>query len=242
MPWFFAVAEGDHAIQNPTNPEKVRRLGEHLRLSPHSRVLDLGCGRGGPALILAETFGCRIVAVERAAEFAPVVRERIAAARLDSLIRVVEADARDFEYEVGAFDAALCLGASFIWDGLEGTLAAIAPAVRHRGHVVVGEPFWNEWPLPSAVDDLGLTSLAGVTDTFNAAKLPVVGLIASSKDDWDVYESQHWRSLEEWLEANPNDPDTRGFRQRHQDARNTYLRTERELLAWAMVIGWKRDL
>jgi hypothetical protein len=32
MPWFFAVAESDHAIQNPTSAEKVRQVGEHLRV------------------------------------------------------------------------------------------------------------------------------------------------------------------------------------------------------------------
>jgi hypothetical protein len=65
LPWFFAVAERDHLIQNPTSPEKIRRLGELLRLEPKSRVLDIASGRGGPAIILAESFGCHIVGVER---------------------------------------------------------------------------------------------------------------------------------------------------------------------------------
>jgi SAM-dependent methyltransferase len=133
MTWFHAVAERDHAIQNLTNPEKIRLLGEHVRLSAQSYVLDVACGRGGPALILAETFGCRIVAVERAAEFVDVARERVSAAGLESSIEVVESDARAFPLEAAAFDAALCLGASFIWDGLAGTLAALTPAVRPLG-------------------------------------------------------------------------------------------------------------
>jgi cyclopropane fatty-acyl-phospholipid synthase-like methyltransferase len=152
LPWFFAVAERDHAIQNPTSPEKIRRLGELLRLDRQSRLLDVACGRGGPAIILAETFGCRIVGVERAPEFVQVARERVAEAGLEPLIEVIERDAREFPLEPNAFDAALCLGASFIWDGLDGMLATLAPAVKPGGHVVVGEPFWRRWPLPEGTD------------------------------------------------------------------------------------------
>ncbi|MFY9577910.1 MAG: hypothetical protein WAQ33_01165, partial [Gaiellaceae bacterium] len=60
MAWYFAVAERDHEIQNPTSPEKIRLLGERLRLGPESHVLDLACGKGGPAVILAREFGCTI--------------------------------------------------------------------------------------------------------------------------------------------------------------------------------------
>ena len=61
MPWYYAIAESDHELQNPTNPEKIRLLGERLRLGPESRVLDVACGKAGPAVLLASTFGCRIV-------------------------------------------------------------------------------------------------------------------------------------------------------------------------------------
>jgi SAM-dependent methyltransferase len=239
MPWYYAVAERDHPIQNPTSPDKIRRLGERLRLNQESHVLDTACGRGGPALILAETFDSRILGVERAPEFAQVARERIAEANLEKLVEIVEQDALDFEFQRGAFDVAMCLGASFIWDSLAGTLAAIAPAVRPGGHVVVGEPYWRRWPLPRGVEDEGYTTLAGTTQRFEAAGLAVVGLIASSEDDWDEYESLHWCALEEWLAENPADPDAQEIRRLHEESRDRYLRWQRELLGWAIVIGWK---
>ncbi len=93
MAWYFAVAERDHEIQNPTSPAKIRLLGERLRLGPDSHVLDLACGKAGPALILANEFGCRITGVERAPEFAAVARERAALERR-GVLEVVERDAR----------------------------------------------------------------------------------------------------------------------------------------------------
>ena len=64
-------------------------------------------------------------------------------------------------------------------------------------------------------------------------------LIASSEDDWDTYESLHWRALEEWLAANPDDPDAPTIRERFEDGRDRYLRHERALLGWAIFVGWK---
>src|SRR4051794_7723729 len=207
MPWFFAVAERDHVIQNPLSPEKIRELGSRLRLGPATEVLDLACGKCGPASILAAEFGCRITAVERAAEFVAEARERIAAAGLEDRIELVEADASDFDLGEERYDVVMCLGASFIWDGLDTELAALRPAARTGGAVVVGEPFWNRWPLPDGTDDGGFVPLAQTVARLTAAGLPVETLIASSVDDWDRYESLHWRALEEWLAANPDDED-----------------------------------
>ncbi|MDQ3992904.1 MAG: methyltransferase domain-containing protein, partial [Actinomycetota bacterium] len=183
MPWYHAVAEREHELQNPTSVEKIRLLGERMRLGPHSRVLDLAAGRGGPALVLAQAFGCRITCVERAPEFADAARRRLADADVGELVDVVEADARDFAIAPGTYDAALCLGASFVWDGLEGTLAALSPGVRRGGYVAVGEPYWRRWPLPGATDPAGFVALAETMERLHRAGLRPTSLIASSEDD-----------------------------------------------------------
>ena len=239
MPWYYDVAERDHVLQNPTSPEKIRLLGERLRLGPESRVLDLACGKAGPALLLADAFGCRVVGVERAPEFAAVARERVQAAGLADRIEIVEGDAAAFPLEPGAWDAALCLGASFVWHGLEGTLAALLPAVRPSGHVVVGEPFWRSWPLPEGVDDDGYVPLRETVARLEAAGLALVTLIASSEDDWDTYEALHWRALEEWLAEHPREQDSVAIRERHEAQRQAYLRHERALFGWAIFAGRK---
>jgi len=239
VPWFYAVAERDHQLQNPTSPEKIRLLGEYLRLGPESRVLDLACGQGGPALLLAQTFGCAVVGVERSPEFVAAARTRVAEAGLEERIEIVEGDASAFPLEPEAWDAALCLGASFVFHDLTGTLAALTPAVHPGGFVVVGEPYWREWPLPDPVEDLGYLPLRETVERFELAGLSLVALVAASEDDWDRYESQHWRAVEEWLAANPDDPDAPEIRARHERAREEYLRWQRTLMGWAMFAGRK---
>ena len=150
MTWWYAVVEARHELQNPTSPEKIRELGERLDLGPDSHLLDIASGKGGPALLLAEIFGCRLTCVERSPEFVAVARERTAAAGLEDRIEVVEADAAT--YELGRYDAALCLGASFAYGGLVPTLERLRSAAPL---FAVGEPYWREWPLPAEADSDG---------------------------------------------------------------------------------------
>jgi SAM-dependent methyltransferase len=241
VPWYYGVAERGHDIQNPSSPEKIRELGERLRLGPESRVLDVACGRAGPAIVLASTFGCHIIGVERAPVFAEAARDRVRAAGLEELVEIVEGDAAAFPVDDGTWDAVLCLGASFVWADLSETLEALAPATRRGGHVVVGEPYWRRQPPEDHPD--GPETFASLEETvtrFERAGLPVVALIAASEDDWDRYESLHWRAVEEWLDENPNDPEADELREQNQRYKRLYLRWNRELLGWAIFAGRKR--
>src|SRR2546421_7739826 len=96
---FHELGQRDHELQNPTSAEKIRLLGDYLRLGADSRVLDIACGKGGPAILLASTFGCRVVGVELRAAFANDARVRVAAAGLAELVEVHTADARAFPLE-----------------------------------------------------------------------------------------------------------------------------------------------
>jgi SAM-dependent methyltransferase len=238
MTWYHVVAERDHEIQNPTSPEKLRLLGELLQLGPETRVLDIACGRGGPALLLASTYGCRITGVELAPEFATAARVRAAEAGLGHLVEIVEADAREFPSPGESWDAALCLGATFVWNDLAGTLGALVPAVRAGGHVAVGEPYWRSEP-PSGEDDLGYVDLAETVRRFESAGLVTVGLIGASVDDWDRYESLHWRAVEAWLAEHPDAPNAPELRRANDEFRRAYIESRRELLGWALLAGRK---
>lgn len=240
MTWWYAVVEADHELQNPTSPEKIRLLGERLGLDRDSRVLDIASGRGGPALILAEAFGCRLTCVERSPEFVSAARERVADARLEDRIELVEADAATFEPV--RYDAALCLGATFVYGGLVPTLerlSAVAP------QVAVGEPYWRAWPLPPEAapheaepheGEDAWHPLAATIELAESTGVRVVSLIASSEDDWDRYESLHWQTLDHWLARNPEHPQADEFRARGAAHRKRYLRWERSSLGWAIFV------
>ena len=241
IPRYYVVAEALHELQNPTSKEKLVLLGQRLGLGPDSRVLDIASGRGGPALLLAETFGCSVRGVEISPDFHAVAVERAATAGLTKLATFELGDGAEATFEPGTYDAALCLGASFVYGSLADTVEALAPAVRPGGHVVVGEPYWRRLPLPDDYEDRRdpWTTLEGTVTIFETSGFPVVSVIASSEDDWDRYETLHWKAVEAWLAENQDDPDAAEIRGRHERHKRTYLRHERELLGWAIFIGWK---
>jgi hypothetical protein len=237
--WWHAVVESEHELMNPTSADKIRLLGGRLGLGPDSHVVDIASGQSGPALLLAREFGCRVTCVERAPEFLASARKRIAEAELEDRIELVEADAARFE--LGRYDAALCLGATFVYGGLVPTLERLRPAAPLLG---VGEPYWRRWPLPpepesdggQRTDEAEWLPLAETVERAESTGVRVLSFIASSEDDWDRYESLHWQTLDRWLAANPDHPQAEEFRARGAADRDRYLRWERTVMSWAIFI------
>jgi SAM-dependent methyltransferase len=228
--WSWEVAERDHEIQDPTSAEKIRLLGEYLCLDESSRVLDLACGKAGPAIVLAEAFGCRIQGVELRPQFADEARARVAERGLGGLVSIETADAATFPLEPESWDAALCLGAAFVWGHIGDAAKALVSAVPPGGFVAIGEPFWHE----TGAEADGFVDLAATVERFQSGGLAVTGLIAASEDDWDRYESLHWRALEEWLATRPEATEIAA---RHARYRSDYLSFKRALLGWAIFVG-----
>lgn len=233
MTWWYAVVEAEHELQNPTSRKKIRLLGKRLGLGPSSHVLDIASGRGGPALVLAQEFGCRLTCVERSPDFVAAARERVAEAKLEKRIELVETDAASFE--LGRYDAALCLGATFAYGGLVPTLQRLSAAAPL---VAVGEPFWRTWPPPPAAGNEReeFLPLAATVARAESTGVRVVSLIASSEDDWDQYEALRWQTLDRWLEENPEHPQAAEFRARGAAYRDGYLRWQRAALGWAIFV------
>ena len=244
QPPYYVIAESAHEIQNPTSEEKIVLLGERVGLKRGSRVLDIAAGRGGPALILSRAFECTIECIEREPAFYEAAIERATADELSHLVSFRLADASKPEESPlpERYDAALCLGASFVYGGLEETITALTPAVRPGGYVAVGEPYWRQLPAPEDDEDGNepYKTLLATVGLIESLGLPIVSVIASSEDDWDRYETLHWRSVEHWLADPVEDRDAILVRRQHEREKERYLAVMRELLGWAIFVGWKR--
>ena len=246
MYWPRENFERDHEIQNPLNPDKIRRLGEYLGLNSGSRVLDVACGTGGPARILAAAYGCHITGIEIEPVFADIARARAEAAGLNSLIHIETADASALEFEPEFFDSVLCIGAAFVWGTIADAATVLRSLVPRRGFVAIGEPFWRQWPLPDSVSNEqelgrheGFTGLAETVARFEQSGFELTGIVGSSVDDWDHYRSLQWRAIEEWLSEHPDHPHAYEVRETHDRRRSSYFRFERDLLGDAIFVGRK---
>jgi precorrin-6B methylase 2 len=231
MIWLPGLVEANHDLQNPTSRDKLLLVAQRVGLGPGDRVLDVAAGRCGPAVLFASETGCSVTAVERFAGFVAGARERIEAAGVGHLVEVVEADAAGWPREGETYDAAFCLGASFVYGGFEPTLDRLVPAVRSGGHVVVGEPYARVAGQTLAGELL--LGLEGLLALLAGRGLRPVSVVTASDDDWDTYHSLHLLTLEDWLDAHPGDPDVAEVAAFRGPAVAHYL-AERAL-GWAVV-------
>jgi SAM-dependent methyltransferase len=74
-------------------------------LEPATRVLDLGCGIGGPARYLATTFGCQVSGVDLSPGFIDAAAYLTARCGLSQRVTFQVGDALHLSFEDGAFDA-----------------------------------------------------------------------------------------------------------------------------------------
>lgn len=83
----------------------VERLASRARIPRGGRVLDVGCGVGGPALWLARNLRCSVLGLTISPVQARMAAERARAEGLSRLARFEVADANQLNFAAGSFDA-----------------------------------------------------------------------------------------------------------------------------------------
>jgi SAM-dependent methyltransferase len=235
------IAEANHRILDPFTDAKLRLLGEVCGVGPGTRVLDLACGKGELLCRWAEWFGSTGVGVDLSPVFLAAASARAAELGVAGQVSFVHGDAGTYEAEAGAFDVAACVGATWIGGGLAGTMALLRPAIRAGGLLVVGEPYYVDEPPAEAFSAWGFdpsdyASLAGTAQRLAASGLELLEMVLADGDSWDRYEAAHWRTVADWLVANPEDPDHEAMRRYLDEDRSTYLRWGRRYLGWGVFV------
>lgn len=84
--------------------EATREVAALAKVEDHSRVLDVGCGIGGPARTLASEFGCDVVGIDVVEEYcraAELFTDRVG---LTDEVRFQHGNALDLPFEDKSFD------------------------------------------------------------------------------------------------------------------------------------------
>ena len=190
---YFDVTHRDHVVCNPISLAKLDELVGLVELPAGARVLDIACGKAELLVRLAERYGISGDGVDVSpycvADARALAQRRAPGAGL----RFHEQDGRDFAAAAGAFDLALCIGASWTFGGHRETLQALRRWARPGGLVATGEPFWRRPPVEADLRDGGYAADAFSSHAGNVAAGVALGLVplytlVSSEDDWDRYE------------------------------------------------------
>ncbi len=81
------------------------KLAERLGIQPGQRVLDIGCGLGGPARYIATRFGCTVSGIDITPPFVEAANRLTALLRLAGRVVIQQGDALRLPYPDEAFDA-----------------------------------------------------------------------------------------------------------------------------------------
>ncbi|MCX2733144.1 methyltransferase domain-containing protein [Saccharopolyspora sp. NFXS83] len=226
---YFSIVESTHDIQNPSSPAKLREVAEHLEIGAGDQVLDVGSGRGWWAGELA-AMGAEVVGLEINDEFVDAARKRADGAGLTDRVRHVAGPALDFE--PGTYSVVTCLGASFALGGYRAALEWMVGTLVERGRIAIGDVHSVDG---SSTDELpSLIELVHIAEEFG---VEVTGLVSASVDDWDRYESGHWKNVHSWVKRNPDHPDRHTVLADSRRFRNDYLTRERGSVGWSILIG-----
>ncbi len=235
---FFNIAEREIEILDPTSSEKIITVGKFLRLRPGSRLVDFGCGYAEPLVLWAEKYGISGIGIDVRPHACDRARRKIEDKGLAGRIEIVCAPGADYAFEPGAFDAATCIGATFVFGGYRQTIQAMRRAVRPNGRLAIGEIYWQTDSLPAEVlkqypDCTAEKDLFAIT---REEGFDVEYVVRASHDDWDTYSAGNWHGLVRWLEENPNHPERVQVVQHLRETQDEYVRFERPYLGWAMYV------
>jgi SAM-dependent methyltransferase len=124
---------------HPGGPALTERLGELLRLTPETRVLDVAAGRGTSACVLARRFGCSITGVDLSADNLARARADAAASPYPDRMTFVVADAERLPFEDASFDAIVCECAFCTFPDKQGAAAGFARVLKRGGVIGISD-------------------------------------------------------------------------------------------------------
>ena len=176
----------------------TRALLELARPLPGNRALDIACGPGRSALVLADA-GFRVSAVDTHEPFLARVR----AAAGDRTVTVERASMRDLPYDDGAFDLLWCEGAAYLM-GIDAALTAWRRLLAPGGALVFTEVGWTTTSPSAAARDFW-TAYPAMRDeaaTVAAAEAAGYEVLATrllpESDWWDEYYTPLEARIDAW--------------------------------------------
>jgi len=246
IPRIFTIRESSHRIHNPLTEAKLADLGGALQLSPGTRVLDLASGSGEMLCTWARDHGITGTGVDMSTTFIERARARAAELGVDERVEFVHGDASG-HVAAEPVDLVACVGATWIGNGVAGTIELLDRSLRPGGLTLIGEPYWRR--IPPDEETATNCHASGIADflllpdlitQFQGLGYDVVEMMLADQDSWDRYAAAQWLNMRRWLDRNPDDELAPEVREELTSEPASYARSTREYLGWGVFALMKR--
>jgi SAM-dependent methyltransferase len=240
LPRIHTIQESSHRIHNPFTGDKLAALGRALHLTPGTRALDLASGSGEMLCTWARDHHITGTGVDISTVFTGKARARAAELGVADRVDFVHGDASGYVADEPV-DLVACIGATWIGDGLAGTVELLSRSLRRGGLMLVGEPYWRREPRDQETveachaerkDDF--RPLPELVERFGDLGYDVVEMLLADQDSWDRYRAAQWFNMRRWLDRNPDDEMAAEVRAGLVVDPVRYVRYEREYLGWGV--------
>ncbi len=195
MKHFFWVHE-QVPFQGVGSPETTRRAFEMIP-NPESvaRIIDIGCGAGGPALRLAKLTKAAITAVDNHQPFLGALERNAANEGLGGRINTVNASMTELPFADESFDLIWAEGSAFVM-GVETALEQWRRLVPAGRWMAISEVTWlTEKPSPETVEFFAAEypDISNIETRQKQAEdcgWRVLGAFVQPPSDWQAYYGQ----------------------------------------------------
>lgn len=250
IPRIFTIRESNHRIHNPLTPEKLAQLGQALTIKPGMTALDLCSGSGEMLCTWARDYGLTGTGVDLSTMFTEQARARAIELGVADQVKFIQADARGYVIPdpEKSVDVAACVGATWIGDGVPGTIDLLAKSLVPGGIMLIGEIYWRI--VPPDQQTAKLCELNSIEDALTLAALlqqfvdlgyDVVEMVLADQDSWDRYQASQWLTMRNWLDANPEDEMAQQVRAELSAEPARYVQYTREYVGWGVFALKRRD-
>jgi SAM-dependent methyltransferase len=133
--------------------QTTRELIELCSIDAGSYVLDLGCGVGATACLLAQRIGCRVVGVDLREAMVARAQERARSMGVGSRVEFKVGSALDLPFEAARFDVVLCESVATFIEEKQTVVRECARVLVPGGRVGFNEEIWLQAPPPVELVD-----------------------------------------------------------------------------------------
>jgi SAM-dependent methyltransferase len=138
---------------HPGGPKLTRQLASTTLIGPNTEVLDLACGNGNSARIVAAGFGASVTGCDFSAVNLQRATKASISAGLEARTSFIRGSAEQLPFDAQTFDVALCECSLCLFENLNGALAEIFRVLKPGGRIGISDFYLNA-PVPAVLDGL----------------------------------------------------------------------------------------